>query len=141
MPPLVVMPRASFLFQTGCGVLYGYRQGDVNYEMAADWLLENGYTQGYATFWNANVLTELTDGQIEVFAVENWDTGSMNPWLQRKDHAQRTPEGRVFAIFRASELEAGVPGCDEEHLIYASDELAVVVYDSDEEFQAARRGE
>ena len=30
---------ACFLFQTGCGVLYGYRQGDVNYEMAADWLM------------------------------------------------------------------------------------------------------
>ena len=131
------------VFLTGNAV---YRERDMNtyateLEDIAEYLLDEDATQGYATFWNANVLTELTDGQIEVFAVENWDTGSMNPWLQRKDHAQRTPEGRVFAIFRASELEAGVPGCDEEHLIYASDELAVVVYDSDEEFQAARRGE
>ena len=142
---LTVLPMLALVavFLTGNAV---YRERDMNtyateLEDIAEYLLDEDATQGYATFWNANVLTELTDGQIEVFAVENWDTGSMNPWLQRKDHAQRTPEGRVFAIFRASELEAGVPGCDEEHLIYASDELAVVVYDSDEEFQAARRGE
>ncbi len=28
--------------------------------------LENNYTFGYATFWNANVITYLTDGKVEV---------------------------------------------------------------------------
>lgn len=32
-------------------------------------LQNNGLTFGYATFWNANVVTELTDGDVEAVAV------------------------------------------------------------------------
>ena len=123
-----------------------YREWDMRtwpteLEDVAQILTEEGATQGYATFWNANVLTELTDGRIEVFTVEDWDSGDMDTWLQRTDHLERTPEGRVFAIFTTGDLYDGTPGCREDHLIYCSDELAVVLYDSDEEFQAARWGE
>lgn len=94
--------------------------------------------QGYATFWNANVLTEITDGEIDVYSVENWSTGDFNAWLQRKDHRDWAPVGSIFAIFTTQDLENGVPGCDEEHLFYSSDDLCVVIYDSNEEFLAAR---
>ena len=40
-------------------------------ETVAGWLEEQGYTRGYATFWQANVLTELSDGAIEVWQVED----------------------------------------------------------------------
>lgn len=131
------------VFLTGNAI---YREWDMNeypteLEDVAQCLLDEGCTQGYATFWNGNVLTELTDGQIEVFTVEDWDSGAMETWLQRTDHLARTPQGRVFAIFTLEDLEAGVPGCDAEHLVYAADELAVVVYDSDEAFRAACWGE
>ena len=29
-------------------------------------LQDNGYTFGYANFWDANVITEMTNGQIEM---------------------------------------------------------------------------
>lgn len=32
----------------------------------AEFLAANGYTFGYATYWNANIITELTDGRVEV---------------------------------------------------------------------------
>ena len=36
---------------------------------AADFLAENGYDLGFATFWNSNVLTETTDGRIRMVNV------------------------------------------------------------------------
>lgn len=120
-----------------------YRERDMHtynteLEDIAEYLLEEDCVQGYATFWNANVLTEITNGEIEVYSVENWDTGSFNAWLQRKDHMDWEPVGSIFAIFSTRDYENGVPGCDDEHMLYASDELCVVVYDSHEAFLEAR---
>ena len=109
----------------------------IEQEIVAELLLEENCTQGYATFWNANVITEISDGQIEVFTMTDWENPVIYRWLQRTDHVTRRPEGRVFAIFDASDLENGTPGCDREHLVYSSDILAVVIYDSDEEFHQA----
>lgn len=111
---------------------------DTELEDIAQYLLEEDCVQGYATFWNANVLTEITNGEIDVYSVENWDTGGFNAWLQRKDHRDWAPVGSIFAIFTVQDFENGVPGCDEDRLLYASDDLCVVIYDSNEEFLAAR---
>ena len=37
---------------------------------AVNVLQERGLTHGYATFWNANIVTELSNGEIEVTTVE-----------------------------------------------------------------------
>lgn len=123
-----------------------YRRNDLHtynteLENIAEYLMDEGCVQGYATFWNANVLTEITDGEIDVYTVENWETGDFNEWLQRKDHEDWAPVGSVFAIFSMRDYENGVPGCDDEHLFYSSDDLCVVIYDSNEEFLCARAGE
>lgn len=107
-------------------------------EDIAETLVEEAAYEGYATFWNANVLTEITSGELEAFSVEEWEYGTINEWLQRKDHLDRTPWGRVFAIFRAQDWKEGEPGFDSERLVYASDSFYVVVYESDEEFREAR---
>lgn len=36
----------------------------------SSFLLENGYDTGYATYWNNNILTEITDGRIRMIAVD-----------------------------------------------------------------------
>ena len=137
---VVPMLALVFVFLAGNAV---YRDKDMNtyeteLEDIAYYLMEEDAYEGYATFWNANVLTEISNGEMEVFAVEEWEYGDINEWLQRKDHMERRPGGRVFAIFRERDWEEGEPGYDSEKLIYASDEFYVVVYDSDEEFRAAR---
>ncbi|MBQ4608816.1 MAG: hypothetical protein IJB18_04460 [Clostridia bacterium] len=120
-----------------------YREEDMNtYETElqdiAYWMVEEGCYEGYATFWNANVLTEVTDGEIEVFCVEDWEYGDLNEWLQRKDHLDRKPEGRMFAIYRAQDYNPNLPGYeDPDHLYYASDYFYVVIFDSCEEFEDA----
>ena len=69
----------------------------------SSFLNEQDYKHGYATFWNANVVTELTNGEIEV-----WDWGDFNNdfdcidqiyhWLQLKNHKYIHPTGKVFWI-------------------------------------------
>ena len=74
-------------------------------------LVEQGYTQGYATFWNANVLTELSNGQLELW---HWNDGKQEiasledfndiyPWLQSKSHLTTVPSGKVFVLLSANE--------------------------------------
>lgn len=77
----------------------------------AEYLTDQGYENGYATFWNANVMTELSNGYIEV---HNWDTNIMlplvysvnttMPWLQKVSHASEIPEGKLFQLFNRQEL-------------------------------------
>lgn len=119
-----------------------YREEDLNtyeteLEDIAQCLLDEGAYEGYATFWNANVLTEITDGEIGAFAVEDWKYGDMNEWLQRKEYFDRAPVGPIFAVFGEKEWKEDEPGYDSEKLIYASDAFYVVVYDTDEEFREA----
>jgi len=36
---------------------------------AAEYLADNGYTFGYAYYWDSSIVTELTDGKVEVCAI------------------------------------------------------------------------
>lgn len=99
----------SVLFMAMCLFNYneiGQKDKTSEHKEIARYLTENGYLTGYATFWNANVLTELTNGQIEVYAwndsalmneVENVD--DINEWLQKKSHSSVKPTGKVFTLY------------------------------------------
>ena len=95
-----------------------YRNSFINYTAAdtnseyvtiADYLEEKGYTQGCASFWNANILTELSDGEIEVWNVgmdhisTKSDLGVMYEWLQVKSHAYAFPEDKLFLVLNEAE--------------------------------------
>lgn len=95
-------------------------RGDTHLEDVSDWLVENGYTQGYATFWYANVLTELSDGTLEVWTVDDMTRMNLHEWLQSMDHRQ-APEGKVFLLID--------PTVARENLAYTK--AARVVYEDD----------
>ena len=66
-------------------------------------LIENEYYQGYASFWNANVMTELSNGKIEVWSLPDaLNDTNIYPWLQEKDHAFTQPDQRHFYLFSES---------------------------------------
>jgi hypothetical protein len=97
-------------------------------------LKEQGYRNGYATFWNANVLTELSDGEIEVWCVKQFDEQTPNQpqifrWLQDKAHDTTRPTGKVFLVWTAKEYST----YDPENLDYLGEVLyrndAFIVYD------------
>ena len=72
---------------------------------AEEWLLENGYREGYAVFWKANVLTEWSSGQLDVRVVsgDTLDVTEPHSWLEKHSHEQ-PPKGKVFLLVTAPEL-------------------------------------
>lgn len=68
-------------------------------------LCENGFTHGYATFWQSNVVTELTDGKIRMTSIHaHGDSGIFTPlsWLTLRSSLQ-PQEGKTFLLLRAAE--------------------------------------
>ena len=70
----------------------------------SDWLVEQGYTQGYATFWNGNVLTEWSSNQLEMWLVDDLSDPQPKQWLQYTSH-NTPPEGRIALVTDKGELE------------------------------------
>ncbi len=104
--------------------------------------LENGgYTEGYATFWQANILTELSNGEIEVW---DWQDSGGNQcitvnsidetykWLQLKSHDYTHPEGKVFLVFTQTEWENNpwIGKLSTKHVIYESNNYIVIGYNN-----------
>ena len=94
------------LVSVGTGLRYftsGY-QIRPRLEPVSQWLVEEGYTQGYATFWNGGVMTEWTNGALEMWVVDDFKELNIRQWLQSTSHAQ-PPEGEVFLLSTLGELE------------------------------------
>ena len=70
----------------------------------SDWLVEQGYTQGYATFWNGNVLTEWSSNQLEMWLVDDLSDPQTKQWLQYTSH-DTPPEGPLVLVTDKRELE------------------------------------
>lgn len=108
---------------------------------ATQWLRENGYTQGYAPYWNSNVTTELSSGKIEMWTLNDstnndlWKNLQLFDCLQQKDHLSRQPEGKVFVILNEWEyLQEPVPVyAREEYLAYQGHDCYVFTYSSAQE--------
>lgn len=71
-------------------------------------LVDNGFTQGYASFWNGNVMTELSNGALELWVwdekfAELKDPDEIVLFLQSKAHISPPPDGRVFVLLSANE--------------------------------------
>ena len=83
------------------------------FAMIADFALNNGYSAGYATFWNNNVLTELTDGNVDMHCFSEAaepqyisvtsDIDATIKWLEPKRHDYEIPSGKVFILLSDEE--------------------------------------
>lgn len=72
-------------------------------EKVADFLKENNYTQGMANFWEANIITEWSDGDIEMWVLID-EYSQISQWLQDKDHLNAYPDGQLFLLTTHDEL-------------------------------------
>lgn len=95
--------------------------------------LENrGYTQGMGTFWNNNVVTELTDGRVEMWAIKNIETMEYYGWLQEISHT-KLPEGQVFLILSGKEYEM-LSDDVKPYVIFENDSYCALGFDEDDDY-------
>lgn len=69
------------------------------------WLVEQGYTQGVSFFWTSDVVTELSDGKIEMWTLSTESPEIMLNRLQKKEHITEGPDQRYFFIFDYTDKE------------------------------------
>ncbi|MBR1478829.1 MAG: hypothetical protein IJ608_12865 [Lachnospiraceae bacterium] len=61
-------------------------------------LCDMGYTKGVSNFFTSNIVTELSDGQIEMWTII-WGEIEPDPWLQKRSHLEGLPEENYFFIY------------------------------------------
>lgn len=102
-----------------------------------DWVVEHGYTQGYATFWNGNVLTEWSNNQLEMWVVDNLKDLELKQWLQYTSH-EEPPTGEIVLVTDKGELEnAGLQALyGAENMVYENHSgFLVFTYDNYEQMK------
>lgn len=69
-------------------------------EDVVDFLTEGGYDIGYATFWEGNILTEMTDGSIRINNVYFHENGNLSyyDWLCFWELRQEVPQKPFLII-------------------------------------------
>lgn len=97
---------------------------------------------GYATFWNANILTELSDGYIDVYCwsdrekIENLENiNQLYEWLQLVSHVEEVPSGKLFILLSKDEYEffPWKDRLDEKGTDYQTDSYLMYLFDDYEE--------
>ncbi|MCR5774862.1 MAG: hypothetical protein K6G42_07220 [Lachnospiraceae bacterium] len=77
----------------------GERLGYINY------LKENGYDYGYATFWNANITTEMSDGAINMTSLDpNAEELVVFYWLTDRRLIEEKHD-KAFLVLTSEELD------------------------------------
>jgi len=141
------MPLDRFLLAVLlCGALglatakcvYSYIDKDKNEDKrpVAAYLEEQGYTFGYASYWNGNIITELTDGQVEVANIHEIDKMDMFTWSSPVRYYQEGyHDGETFILLTAQEAAeyAQVPVIAAGEVVYDRQGYVVLRYDSVEE--------
>lgn len=101
----------------------------------AEFLEDNGYEFGYATYWNANIVTELTDGKVEVANVGDGEHLEFFRWSSpMKYYENGYAQGEVFLLLDAEEMAqaAGADTVQNGRIVYESSVYTVLAYDSAE---------
>lgn len=101
-----VLVMGLFLVNSLCRYTEAVKaEHDTGRQEAVEFLMEQDYDFGYATYWNANIITELTEGQIEMRNVNDTDFTTMhcNPWLIRKDLSYYYSDHTVFILITDEE--------------------------------------
>ena len=93
-------------------------------DTVAAWLVDNGYTEGYATFWNCNAMIELSSGKLDVWTLANLSDDVSPDWLQKKDHLTTDPAGSPFLL-----LDTETDGAPEDAALIARGDCELVYED------------
>lgn len=85
-----------------------------------------GYSTGVGRFWLSNVMTELSDGRIDMWTINGYDSDDMYEWLQKSDHIGNFPDGKYFFItYPGDSYQEFLERHPELELIYGDDRYLV----------------
>ena len=117
-----------------------YFRTENEYNEVARALKEKGCSYGYSSYWHGNVLTELTDGAIEVHTWAPdintvYNVNDAYPALQLKEHDSEIPERDLFCLLDSKQRSSFVGSMlDGSDVIYNSEEYTVYWFDSYDSF-------
>ncbi len=109
-------------------------KNETRYEIVEK-LIEEDYEFGYGSYWNANIMTELSDGELELGNL--WNIESMNEFhWSSKASSYEARDGKVFLILSMDEMDqAEARGLLEDaEIIVENQDYLVLHFDSQEEF-------
>lgn len=129
------------LFLAGAKTCFSFIGNDKNasrYEVA-EYLAEEGYTFGYASYWNSNIMTELSDGKLEMANL--WSLASLGDfkWSSRVE-SYEPKEGKIFLLASRDELPLleDKEMLEKQEIIFENEDYVVLHFDSQEAFLAYR---
>lgn len=118
--------------------VYSFVDKDKNADRrpVAAYLEEQGYTFGYASYWNGNIMTELTNGAVEIANIHEIDRMDMFTWSSPMRYYQEGyHDGKTFILLTAQEAaqyaQTAVIAAGE--VVYDQQGYVVLHYDSVEE--------
>ncbi|MBR3825848.1 MAG: hypothetical protein IKJ39_11710 [Lachnospiraceae bacterium] len=132
------------LFLCGClglatmKCVYSFIDKDKNAEekKVVAFLEENGYTFGYASYWNANIMTELSDGAVEVANISDFEEMSFFRWSSPMRYYEADyHQGKTFLLLAEEQrVKYGVLFLMQGgNVVYEDETYTVVHFDSVEE--------
>ncbi len=102
-----------------------------------EYLEQENYTYGYATFWNSNVLTELTEGRIEMtsLACGEGEQPHLYAWLVKLENLfPADSRGPVFLLLYEHEKNKYADLIKERDPVYDSNGYEIYSYRDTDEF-------
>ena len=138
---LLALLLCGALGLTTAKCVYSFIDKDKNEDKrpVAVFLEEQGYTFGYASYWNGNIITELTDGQVEIANIREIDRMDMFTWSSPVRYYQEGyHDGKTFILLTAQEAVeyALAPMIAAGEVIYNQQGYVVLHYDSVEALNA-----
>ena len=108
-PEAIIVSIACFMFLSFATIKRNIEtplRGKKGLGEVTQWLVDNGYEKGYASFWNADSCVEFSSGELEIWSLNNVNNINSLSWGQSYSHFTDKPTD-PFIIIRNGELEVG----------------------------------
>ena len=137
--PYRLIVKYLFLCFIVGNVLLGYRiwltvdNNSAEMREAVEYLVEEGYKYGYTKFYTGDVIPELTNGQIDIYCVSDYETMAPNKYLMKKEMLEnKNSEDKTFILMTHQEYEDSkeFPYIQKGKIDYENDRYIVLEYES-----------
>lgn len=105
----------------------------------AEFFMENEYDFGFATYWNANIMTELTNGRVEVANILDPESLAPFKWSSPVQYYEENyHQGAAFLLLTGEEAAeyADAMALQAGEQVYADGHYVVLVYGSVDELMS-----